>query len=242
MMSSQASEIQHFKLVTTTTMSSSASLYSFGGGFESQITLVDTSPYGTPHAVVSFVRDDMKSTKILSATEEVLYSVTTDALTNAHTTVFRGDATTTNGAEEVVKIAEIKRKDLREDRIKFEGSTSSVKLSKWLHGTNGKWSDFPVSFEWQSKTYTWKANSVRQIALYDSADDRTPIAWFQTSRKEDIQGVPTHVRALLALQSEGQEILDAVVISLLIVEQRLRWREMKYRNAVWPRHFYSSRI
>jgi len=214
-------------------MSSSASLYSFGGGFESQVTLVDTSVYGTPHAVVSFIRDDMKDTKILSATEEVLYSVTTDALTNARTTVYRGDATTSaaQGGSEPIKIAEIKRKDLRVDRIKFEGSTSSVKLSKWLHGTNGKWSDFPVSFEWQSRTYTWKANSSRQIALFDSADERTPIAWFQTSRKDTLEGVPTLFRALLALHQEGQEMLDAVVTSLLIVEHRLRWREMKYRNA-----------
>jgi len=214
-------------------MSSSASLYSFGGGFESQVTLVDTSVYGTPHAIISFVRDDMKNTKILSATEEVLYSVTTDALTNAYTTVYRGDATTdgTQGGSEPVKVAEIKRKDLREDRIKFEGSASSVKLSKWLHGTNGKWSDFPVSFEWQANTYTWKANSARQMALYDSADAMTPIAWFQTSRRQTLEGVPTLFRALLALQQEGQEILDAVVVSLLIVEYKLRWREMKFRNA-----------
>ena len=124
-------------------MSSSASLYSFGGGFESQVTLVDTSAYGTPHAVVSFIRDDMKNTKILSETEEVLYSVSTDALTNAYTTVYRGDvaAVGAQGGSEPIKVAEIKRKDLREDRIKFEGNSSSVKLSKWLHGSNGKWSD-----------------------------------------------------------------------------------------------------
>ena len=125
-------------------MSGSASLYSFGGGFESQVTLVDTSVYGTPHAVISFVRDDMKNTKILSSTEEVLYSVSTDALTNAYTTVYRGDASGGEGGTGVAKIAEIKRKDLREDRIKFEGNSSSVKLSKWLHGAKGKWSDLCV--------------------------------------------------------------------------------------------------
>jgi len=151
--------------------SESASLYSFGGGFESQATLVDTNVYGNPHAVVSFIRDDMKNTKILSSTEEVLYSVTTDALTNARTTVYLGDATT-DGAQRgpgPARIVEIKRKDLREDRIKFEGNTS-IELSKWLHGANGKWTDFPVSFKWKNRTYTWRANSARQIALYDSAD------------------------------------------------------------------------
>ncbi|KLO19656.1 hypothetical protein SCHPADRAFT_817906 [Schizopora paradoxa] len=210
-------------------MSSSASLYSFGGGLESQVTLVDTSAYGTPHAVVSFIRDDMKNTKILSETDEVLYSVSTDILTNAYTTVHRGDVTSgTQGGSEPIKVAEIKRKDLREDRIKFEGSSSSVKLSKWLHGSNGR---CPVSLDWQDRSYTWKSNSARQIALYDSADERTPIAWFQTSRKQTLEGTPTLFRALLALQQEGQEILDAVVVSLLIVEYKLRWKEMKFRNA-----------
>ncbi len=124
-------------------MSSSASLYSFEGGLESQVTLVDKSVYGNPHAVVSFIRDDMKNTKILSSTEEVLYSVTTDALTNACTTVYLGDVTTdgAQGAPGPARIVEIKRKDLREDRIKFEGNTS-IKLSKWLHGANGKWTNF----------------------------------------------------------------------------------------------------
>ncbi len=76
-----------------------------------------------------------------------------------------------------------------------------------------------------------RINRIHNIQLYDSADARRQIAWFQTARKGTVGGVPTLSRALLVLQKEGQEILDAVIISLLIVEQRLRWREMKYRNA-----------
>ncbi|KLO19655.1 hypothetical protein SCHPADRAFT_935149 [Schizopora paradoxa] len=212
-------------------MSHPTSLFDYERGFESQVTLVDSGVHDAPYTFVSFLRDDMKNTKIVSSTEAVLYTVTTDALTNTRTTVYRGNASTEAGSE-AVKVAEIKRKDLREDRIKLEGNTSSLKLSNWLHGASGKWTDFPVSFEWQNKTYIWKTNSARQIALYDTINETSQIAWFQTSRKGIFEGRAALFRAMLFLQKEGQEILDAVIVSLLIVEQRLRWREMKYQNAV----------
>ena len=136
-----------------------SSLYSFAtsSAIDSQVTLVDTSTFGTPHTIISFIRDDMKNTNILNASEQPLYSITTDALTNAYTTFIRlpghsasvsapgigvreGDASMNN--PEVVAI--LKRKDLREDRIKFAGSDKSIKLSKWLHGPNGKWTDLYV--------------------------------------------------------------------------------------------------
>lgn len=101
-------------------------------GMESQLTLVDTSAFGTPQTVVSFLRDDMKNTRIVSADERLLYVVDTDKETNARTTVRRADS------EDVV--AEIKRKDLRADRIRF-GAAPSVKLSTWMSGAGGKWSD-----------------------------------------------------------------------------------------------------
>jgi len=191
-------------------------------GMESQLTLVDTSAYGTPQTVVSFIRDNMKNTKILSADEQPLYVVDTDKQTNARTTIRRADSGDV--------VAEIKRKDLRADRIRF-GTEPSVKLNTWLHGTNRKWSDFPVSFEWQSSKYIWKANSARQIALYEEMDTRTPLAWFQTSRKQTIEGTPTITRALLALQPEAQGILDGIIVSLLVVEHGLRVKEMKFQNA-----------
>ena len=103
-----------------------------GRGMDSQVTLVDESVFGTPHAIVSFVRDDMKNTRILSANEQILYSVSTDKTTNTHTVIRRGDT------DEV--IAEVKRKDLRPDTIQF-GKEEKRKLSSWLNGMNGRWSD-----------------------------------------------------------------------------------------------------
>ena len=110
----------------------------------------------------------------------------------------------------------------------------------------------PASFEWESKNYTWQTNSTRQIAvctsinvgvpsadcayafpqLYEESDPDRPIAWFQTS-KRGVQddGQQVIYRAVLALQREGLAILDAVVTSLLVVEQGLRWRDARYKNA-----------
>lgn len=110
-------------------------------GFDSQLTLVDTSRFGTPHSIVSFIRDDMKNTKIASSDERLLYLVSTDKTTNTHTIVRRGDT------EEVV--AEIKRKQLRPDTIQF-GSDKQLKLSEWLNGDSGKWSDLYVNWHYFS--------------------------------------------------------------------------------------------
>ena len=100
---------------------------------ESQLTLVNTSsPNGVPHTIISFTRDDMKNTKILSADERLLYRVETDKKTNTHTQVFRGDTT------EVV--AEVKRKDLRPDTIRCLDK-DAIKVNQFLRGSNGKWSD-----------------------------------------------------------------------------------------------------
>ena len=39
------------------------------------------------------------------------------------------------------------------------------------------------------------------------------------------------LRALLALQSEALDALDAIVVSLLVVEYNLRLKETRYHNA-----------
>jgi hypothetical protein len=68
--------------------------------------------------------------------------------------------------------------------------------------------------------------------LYDDSDPDAPIAWFQTSKRAIMDDGQTMIyRAMLALQREGLAILDAVVVSLLVVEHGLRWRDMRYKNA-----------
>ena len=108
---------------------------------DSQVTLVDTSSYGAPYSSVSFIRDDMRNTTILAADESVMYTVETEKVTNARTVIYRGARPAAGEAGEREIVVELKRKDLRDDRIKFGGAGRSVKMSKWIHGANGKWSD-----------------------------------------------------------------------------------------------------
>jgi len=205
-------------------------------GMESQITLVDTSAYGTPHTVLIFARDDMKNTRIfadpgrLSSTVQatqppLMYSVETDRKSDTQTVVRRGG---TDGPVVVF----VRRRELLGDTIAWGEGGTAGKLNKWLRGEGGKWSEFPVSFECESVKYTWRANSTRQVALYHEDDPHAPIAWFQTSRQQDIDGVPTICSALLALAatvSEQQTLCDAVIVSLLVVEQGLRIKDSRYR-------------
>lgn len=69
------------------------------------------------------------------------------------------------------------------------------------------------------------------IQLYEHDDDEDPVARFQTSRTQIIDGVLTRFRALLALRPDAFTLLDPIVITLLIVESELRNREMRYRNS-----------
>lgn len=110
------------------------SIYKNGNskGADSQVTLVDGSSFRAPRAILSFVRDDMKNTRILSSDGRSVYSVETDKATNAHTIVRQGDT------GEVV--AELKRRVFRPDTIRFRNGEER-NLSSWLSGASGKWSD-----------------------------------------------------------------------------------------------------
>ena len=64
--------------------------------------------------------------------------------------------------------------------------------------------------------------------LYHENNSTLPIAWFQSSRS-DVVG--NNLRsALLALGTGSQGIVDAIVVSLLVVEQGLRVKETRNRN------------
>ena len=111
---------------------STDTLLSTHWGHESAITLVDQAVHGTPSDVVSFLRDNMRNTKIYSSNEQLLYTVETERIADSWTRVYRADTKQL--------VAEVKRKDLRGDTIKF-GDEQTMKLKSWLNGVNGKWQD-----------------------------------------------------------------------------------------------------
>lgn len=58
--------------------------------------------------------------------------------------------------------------------------------------------------------------------MYKASEPDTPIAWFQSSRKLVMDGVPTVLPAFLVLQPDAADIQDSTVISFLILEHKVR--------------------
>lgn len=84
-----------------------------------------------------------------------------------------------------------------------------------------------MEFQVDGQGYLWKANFMKQLALYHPSDLQTPIAWFNKSLKrvsEDGLGerILTTTPATLALCGPAETIEQQVVISLIVAEQKLR--------------------
>lgn len=104
----------------------------------SEITLVDDRLDTSRLSFLTLSRDDMKNTEIYSRDGRSLYTVTTNSQTRMHTVVSR--AVTGAGPDTRHCIAKLERRDWRPDMIRFAGC-ERMKLSSWIRGRNGKWSD-----------------------------------------------------------------------------------------------------
>lgn len=198
----------------------------------SQATLVDNGPQTSETTIVSFSRDDTKNTEIYSSDGRLRYTVTTNDQTRMRTLVSR--AVPGAGQDVRVVVAEVYRSNWTADRIRI-GGNDVTKLGKWLSGCNGKWTDFPVSFRYNSREYTWRTNRARRIALYVDDETDEELAAFQSSRRvEGINGIRILHPARLTLHPDvtiAPGLVDKVVVSLLVVEQELRRKETRYRNS-----------
>jgi len=158
--------------------------------------------------------DNVKNTTMtrLGDSADVLFKVQSNAsLTKC--SVFRS-------ASYSEPIAVIKRGDIFPDRITLEGEERKT-IKSWLRGY-GTFKDFPISFEQNGQLFHWRKNVVDQLALFSEGDSERPIAWFERSKKRVVNGVPTIIQAWLALEREAIPIRDAVVVSFLIVEHKVR--------------------
>ncbi|KIJ63396.1 hypothetical protein HYDPIDRAFT_113391 [Hydnomerulius pinastri MD-312] len=125
-------------------------------------------------------------------------------------------------------LATIRRRDMLPDQLTFSGG-SSMSLSKWL-----KWpkiSAFPVTFEEFGQCYAWKRLDNDRIALYkESGSDE--IAWYNPSYQTyDNSGERIMCPAFLALKAEADAIRTKILISCILVVQRMRAKQ-RARNSV----------
>lgn len=173
-------------------------------------TTTPTNP--TPPKSYNFSREDMKNTKIFNNQPALpLYSVVTDIKSDKRTDIFdaRGNRL----------LARVDRRDILPDTITFpnRNNGSSINLSKWLQKSKLEDGHHVHSIETAHGTYVWKSNADYRLALYRKGDMSSPVAHLQ-------QGTRTQNFAVI-MQGEAELIRDDVIVSFLILEQRLRISE-----------------
>lgn len=160
----------------------------------------------------NFSREDMKNTKIFNnQPASPLYSVVTDIKSDKRTDIFdaRGNRL----------LARVDRRDILPDTITFpnRNNGSSINLSKWLQKSKLEDGHHVHSIETAHGTYVWKSNADYRLALYRKGDMSSPVAHLQ-------RGTRTQNFAVI-MQGEAELIRDDVIVSFLILEQRLRISE-----------------
>ncbi|KAJ3562847.1 hypothetical protein NP233_g9320 [Leucocoprinus birnbaumii] len=159
---------------------------------DSQITLVNPQFEREPALVLVLSRDNIKNTVMrMKGDNEVLYKVESDA-SMARTSISRPDSD--------VPIAVLELKGLfSRDKITFQGEETR-NVSDWLSGY-GALRTFPFSFKYNEKRYSWKANYMNQLGLYN--DENAVIAWFEGYKLRYIDGALRGFKAFLAMEAEA---------------------------------------
>ncbi|KAJ3569638.1 hypothetical protein NP233_g4912 [Leucocoprinus birnbaumii] len=179
---------------------------------DSQITLVNPTFDNDPALVLLLKPDNVKQTTMtILRTGQVAYNVESNTSLTKCSVLRPGEKD---------PVALIERKDLFPDKITLQGEERQT-IKSWLKGY-GTFKEFPISFERSGNTYHWKINFVSQLALFNANQPDHPIAWFERSKKRVIDGKPVILQAWLAMEPEAISIQDAVVVSFLVVEHKLR--------------------
>ncbi|TCD64204.1 hypothetical protein EIP91_004438 [Steccherinum ochraceum] len=157
---------------------------------------------------LTFSRDSLLHTTLLTrGTDNTVYVIDTNK-TQDRTVIRRAYPGNEAAFSEVVRI---ERNTLSHDKITFQGFPAR-NVSAWLRRLS--FSD-PVPPSAEAPRYIWRATHAREIALYTQDDASEPIAWFRASSLSEPS--PT-----LSLQPGAYHIQDAIVASLVVVEQRHR--------------------
>jgi hypothetical protein len=175
-----------------------------------QVTTTPTKP--VPPKSYNFSLENMKNTKIFNnQPASPLYSVVTDTKSDKRTEIFdaRGNHL----------LARIDRRDILPDTITFpnRNNGSSINLNKWLQKSKLDDGHHIHSIETAHGTYVWKSDADYRLALYRKDDMTNPVAHLQ-------RGTRTQNFAVI-MQGEAELIRDDVIVSFLILEQRLRISE-----------------
>ncbi|KAJ6543842.1 hypothetical protein B0H19DRAFT_1267165 [Mycena capillaripes] len=162
---------------------------------------------------LDFSRDVLtKTTLSLRGTSSPIYQVSSeDGLSTTH--IHR------ISSSESELLATIARTDLiLPDKITMRGR-KTVKVRSWLK-PQGILSTIPATMEEDGTVYTWKTNDVGLLSLWSGKEQ---IAWYQPAARRMVDGKSVLMPAYLALDDVALPIQDSVVISCLVLGQKLRW-------------------
>ncbi|XP_006458994.1 hypothetical protein AGABI2DRAFT_191082 [Agaricus bisporus var. bisporus H97] len=193
---------------------------------DSQVTLVNPDPL-----VMLFSRDNIKGTELIRRRGGgILYKVVPDeTLSSLKTSVYRADSDTPMAFIETKNIC-------GRDKITLRGGTRQ-NITDWISGYSILGS-FPMTFNNNGRRYFWRKNKAQQLNLYNDYDPENLIATYERSKRRVIDGGLKSFPASLTLNDEATEIQDIIVISLLVVEGRIRgdFRPGSYRKSLslWP--------
>ncbi|KAF8557647.1 hypothetical protein OG21DRAFT_1520355 [Imleria badia] len=190
---------------------------------DSQLTLVHV-PGPTPskeNIVLIFDRDDMMNTT-LRIRGTYLPSYFVDTLDNT-TTIRTGD----------YLLATFTRRKFRPDQITFPGHPP-MKLGSWLKSPTLLSS--PLEFRACGRRFEWRQDLLGQVVLCESGRPGNHLAWFSKSRR-NLGPRDCHMMhaAYLAIKPEVVEMTDMIVLSCLLVGQKLRVMHIagQWGETVW---------
>ncbi|KAJ6567251.1 hypothetical protein DFH09DRAFT_1081269 [Mycena vulgaris] len=103
------------------------------------------------------------------------------------------------------------------DYITLRGR-APMKVNVWLKPA-GVFSTIPATMSEGGAAYTWRKNDAGLLSLW-SGDAQ--LAWFQPAVRRLVDGKSVLMPAYVALQEAAVVVQDAIVISCLVLAQRLR--------------------
>ncbi|CAA7261026.1 unnamed protein product [Cyclocybe aegerita] len=126
-------------------------------------------------------------------------------------------------------VATIKRREVFADTIKFpaRNNGTSVAINKWLRPiTHSPYHAEPsISLVTDVGNFVWESDAAHRLALYAEEDHQVPVAFFSRNRQPQDAIV-------LVMKSGAEEMVEDVIVSFIILEQRLRMKEKRRQNGM----------
>ncbi|TFK35455.1 hypothetical protein BDQ12DRAFT_688175 [Crucibulum laeve] len=177
---------------------------------DSQITLVNPAP---PVALVFNMSSTLNTT--LFAHSKPMYRVRSDRA-GARTDIYDIQAKSIVGT--------IKRKEVFSDTVTFphRNSGKPIKVRKWLRSTRTPGGFSSMTLETESGLFIWRLDTSLRLVLYREDDLDSPISYVKSSSPN------SHL--ILVLKSGSEDIREEIIVSFLILEQKLRVQEKIRRS------------